>query len=76
MVRTIITTTYSEITGRVRSAKIIQQSGIGYQFRTTLVPHVHPVSIADDIINFLEYDNNFITQQYRDGDTVAKNLAE
>ena len=59
-----------------RSIKIIQQSGIGYQFRTTLVPHVHPVGIADDIINFLEYDNNFITQQYRDGDTVAKNLAE
>jgi hypothetical protein len=34
------------------------------------------VGITDDIINFLEYDNNFITQQYRDGDTVEKCLME
>lgn len=57
-----------------RSIKLIQNSGIGYQFRTTVIPNVHPIGIADDIIRFLEYDANFVRQEYRDGDTVAKNL--
>jgi len=57
-----------------RSIKLIQNSGIGYQFRTTIIPHLHPIGITDDIIRFLNYDNNFVRQEYRDGDTVAKNL--
>lgn len=57
-----------------RSIKLIQNSGIGYQFRTTVIPNVHPIGITDDIIRFLEYDANFVRQEYRDGDTVAKNL--
>ncbi len=59
-----------------RSIKLIQNSGIGYQFRTTIIPHIHPIGITDDIIRFLNYDNNFVRQEYRDGDTVAKNLGK
>lgn len=57
-----------------RSIKLIQNSGIGYQFRTTVVPRIHRDGITDDIIRFLEYDSNFLRQEYRDGDTVAKNI--
>ena len=57
-----------------RAIKLIQNSGIGYQFRTTVIPHIHPDGITDDIIRFLEYDSNFLRQEYRDGDTVAKNI--
>lgn len=57
-----------------RSIKLIQNSGIGYQFRTTVVPHIHRDGITDDIIRFLGYDSNFLRQEYRDGDTVAKNI--
>lgn len=57
-----------------RSIKLIQNSGIGYLFRTTVVPRIHRDGITDDIIRFLEYDSNFLRQEYRDGDTVAKNI--
>lgn len=57
-----------------QSIKLIQNSGINYQFRTTFVPHIHPHGIVDDIIRFLEYDTNFVRQEYRDGTTVEKCL--
>lgn len=53
----------------VKSVNILRESGIQYQFRTTLIPMVHTEEIVEDLTKEFKSDP-WIQQQYRQGITI------
>lgn len=71
---------YSRITGRkdmdtvleqVRSSiQIIRQSGIGFEFRTTVIPEHHSKQLIERIASLLDVGKHYKTNPYREGNTI------
>lgn len=74
---------YSRITGKkdmdmvlglLRSSiQIIRQSGIGFEFRTTVIPEHHSKQLIEQIASLLDAKEQYKTNPYREGLTVASN---
>ncbi len=57
-----------------QSVKIIQNSGVDYEFRTTCVPTIHQESDFEEIADWLAGSKRYFLQEYRDIKTLDPTL--
>lgn len=80
-VKTILkVTAYSQITGIseqnsitesiIASIKLIKQSDVDYEFRTTNIPDVHTPEILKLLASYFTGAERYVVNQYRAGDTI------
>jgi pyruvate formate lyase activating enzyme len=59
------------------SVELIRNSGVDYEFRTTVVPGVHTVKEFEDVAEWLKGSRKYILQKYEDnGKILDKTLTE
>jgi pyruvate formate lyase activating enzyme len=71
---------YAKITGTgisatitaniISSIRLIKQSGIEYEFRTTAIPHIHSAGRLTEISGYLGKVNRYTINNYRAGLTI------
>jgi pyruvate formate lyase activating enzyme len=52
------------------SIDLIRDSGVGYEFRTTVVPGFHTEEDFEEIANWLKGSSNYALQKFRDDGKV------
>ncbi len=57
-----------------QSVEIIKNSGIDYEFRTTVVPGIHQKEDFQDIARWLEGSQKYYLQEYREGKILDPSL--
>ena len=55
-----------------RSIKIIEESNIEYEFRTTVAKELHDTNKLESICRYIDKDAKYFIQNYRDCDTVLE----
>ena len=64
--------THVDITAVDESVKLIMESGISYEFRTTLVKGMHDLKEMEDIAGWIRGAEEYYLQQFKDsGDLIA-----
>lgn len=58
------------------SVDLIKNSGINYEFRTTVVPGIHTYKDFDEIAKWLRGANHYSLQEYRDKKILDENLRQ
>lgn len=58
------------------SVDLIRNSGIDYDFRTTVVPGIHTMKDFDDIIEWIGGSKKYFLQRFRDFKTLDPNLKD
>lgn len=59
-----------------KSVSVIMNSGISYEFRTTVVPSIHEEKDFEEIGNWISGAQNYYLQKYRDTEIVSPDLRE
>lgn len=57
-----------------KSVEIIMNSGVSYEFRTTVVPGIHTEKDFDTIADWIDGADAYYLQEYRSGKTIDKNM--
>jgi pyruvate formate lyase activating enzyme len=58
------------------SVELIKNSGVEYDFRTTVVPGIHTEKDFDDIIDWIGGSKKYFLQRFRDFKTLDPKLKE
>lgn len=53
-----------------KSIKLIEESGIDYEFRTTVFKEIHGYKVLENILSYIEPTSKYFIQNYRECDTV------
>ncbi|MBQ3142586.1 MAG: anaerobic ribonucleoside-triphosphate reductase activating protein [Bacilli bacterium] len=69
---------YKKIIGNVKfdiknikeTVKILKESNIDYEFRTTIIKGFHTINVIKDIIKFIGSDKNYYLQNFEDSEHV------
>lgn len=57
-----------------KSVAMIMNSGVPYEFRTTVVPGIHTEEDFDAIVDWIDGADAYYLQEYRSGKTIDKNM--
>lgn len=59
-----------------KSVAMIMNSGVPYEFRTTVVPGIHREKDFDAIADWIDGADAYYLQEYRSGKTIDKNMSK
>lgn len=57
-----------------KSVAMIMESGVPYEFRTTVVPGIHTEKDFDAVADWIDGADAYYLQEYRSGKTIDKNM--